>query len=77
MKWPDGRIFEGTFTAGNPVSGKVRFGKTEYEGPVNSSGKPSGQGKLIEENGTVYEGCFLDGNRHKAGTFVTPDGKPH
>ena len=74
MKWPDGRVFEGKFNGGNPITGKLHFGKTEYEGEVNLAGKPEGQGKMSED-GVIYEGGFLNGKKHKKGTSTTPDGK--
>lgn len=41
---------------------KSLMGAGEYTGDVNKNGVPAGRGRIVFDNGNVYEGCWMDGN---------------
>ena len=49
---------------------------SKYKGEWNSKGeKEHGQGVKIDENGTLYEGYFLNGEKHFRGRLFLPNGE--
>ena len=53
---------------------KININGGEYEGEVNSNGKPHGQGVWTHPSGRRYEGQCKNGKKHGQGTYTWPDG---
>ena len=41
----------------------------QYDGDRNEAGERHGQGRAILPNGDIYEGTYVNGNRHGTGTY--------
>uniref|UniRef100_A0A3Q3J027 Alsin-like PH-like domain-containing protein n=1 Tax=Monopterus albus TaxID=43700 RepID=A0A3Q3J027_MONAL len=73
MKWPDGRMYSGSFKNGLEdgygecvIPNKVLNKPDSYQG-LWRDGKIHGFGKYKYASGEVYEGCFCDGQRYGYG----------
>ena len=41
----------------------------QYDGDRNEAGERHGNGRAILPNGDIYEGTYVNGNRHGTGTY--------
>ncbi|KAL7470779.1 hypothetical protein ACHAXS_011038 [Conticribra weissflogii] len=46
----------------NAMPWKSLMGAGKYTGDVNENGIPTGRGRIVFDNGNIYEGCWMDGN---------------
>lgn len=66
-KFRDGELVEGRCCVNHNSSEVVSIAnRDKYEGEIKN-GKPHGEGKLVKENGRVFEGTFMDGK------YTTPE----
>lgn len=73
--WPDGRVFDGAWMAGEPHGEGVETlpDGTRYQGGWEQ-GQRHGQGTLETPEGQRYVGDFVAGRRQGQGTLSGPDG---
>ena len=77
IKYPSGTIFIGkTDEDLNYIEGQIFYSNSNqtYIGSLNSEGQPNGYGKKIFENGTVFEGNWINGELRGQGKKIYADG---
>lgn len=68
-----GYIFEGTFANGQKQFGKLIKEEVTYIGPFKDD-MAHGKGKMIRNNGSIYEGDFAFSSAHGWGSFYLVNG---
>lgn len=75
------QLFECEWSKGNPIQGretKIVNGRWQmYEGAFGQVALPNGQGKLVNEDGSSYEGGFRKGSMHGTGRYTWEDGRKY
>ena len=77
IKYPSGTIFIGkTDEDLNYIEGQIFYSNSNqtYIGSLNNEGQPNGYGKKIFENGTVFEGNWINGELRGQGKKIYADG---
>ena len=59
------------------MSHKTRPAQQNYDGDINSEGKPHGKGRLIYQNGVSFEGTWSHGKKHGQGMQISPCGRQY
>ncbi len=76
FRWPDGRVYEGDWLAGQPHGQGTEAlpDGSRYQGGWRH-GRRHGRGTLREADGSRYEGDFVDGLRDGRGILNNADGR--
>jgi hypothetical protein len=68
------RVLTGPIVKENTYCRKVVGKKCEGEGEVNAQGEREGRGIMVFDDGDMYDGQWLAGNKHEQGKFTSSTG---